>query len=421
MEQNSGQSIYDFGPSEKAINKTRRRIIGDNEEFTGGAFPLERKIINPVPLSKQKPNIVIIIMEGLTASHIGILNPDGEGLSPGFDSLAKNGILFSNLYGHETRTNHGLVSTVGSFPSILGISLTCQRGEVSINTLGTVLKQFGYQTSFIYGYFQSFDHMGSFLIRGGIDLIIDQDDFPKPMFLGRWGVSDEDLYKKAHELFNNYTDSPFFSVLLTSSNHRPYDIPPHFLESHPEYSKNNPFAAFLYSDWALAELFSKASQSDYFKNTIFVVIADHGEVRDPQDQLLKRLHIPCLIYAPMLIPEPAVISTVGGQIDIATTLMHLIGYPGSFQFVGRNLFSVPVNDGFAVLRNNETLLSLINQVVLVRDIRDTLSQLYAVDNQGRVISDSIITNETLRVELNQRLEEYLQMLHQFYTKWYLTD
>lgn len=417
IERDLGGVNYQFGPLDEALESVRARILGANEEYIPGLYPLARRIKKPVTLSVSKPNIVIILMEGFSASYVGVLSPDGVGCSPGFDELAQDGILFTNFYGHETRTHHGLVSTVGSFPSILGMFVTRRRGTESFYTLATLLKKYGYSTSFFYGYDQGFDNMGWFLKQGGVDRIIDQTEFPSPRFRAEWGVSDEDLFEKVNEVFSQQSpDTPFFSIVLTSSNHTPHEVPEHFSAKHPEYSGDKLRAAFAYSDFALKQFIDNARDEKYFDNTIFVMVADHGEIRDTTDRYLKRFHIPCLIYGPHLIPQPQVVATIGGQVDIGTTLMHLIGFPHPFHFVGRNLPAIPENEGFAVMRNNYSLYLRAGQTVLVRDIRDTLSMLHPVDSFSRMQQSEVVLNDSLNSRLNQDLEWYLQTVHHLFSK-----
>lgn len=417
LENDLGEVTFQFGNLDEALKSTQSCIGNNNEEFVSELYPLARKIIHPISLSTQKPNIVLILMEGFTASNIGILSPGGKGFSPGFDNLSQDGILFRNIYGQGARTHHGIVSTVGSFPSLLGMMLTRRRGTDSFYTLGTLLKQYGYSTSFIYGFESGFDHMGFFLKQGGIDKIIDNVEFPNPKFQGKWGVSDEDLFDKAHEFYQSQTsETPFFSVVLTSSNHSPYEIPDDFLKQNPQDTDKKDQAAFAYSDFTLSQFIENAKTSEYFANTIFVIIADHGEARDKDDLYFKRFHVPCLIYAPHLIKTPRVVETVGSQVDIAPTLMHLIGYPGLFQFFGRDLLAGEENDGFALMRNNFNIYYRKDNAVMVRDLRDTISTLYTVDRFSRIQMDSPITNDSLNLIMNKELESYLQAAHYIYTK-----
>lgn len=416
LKRDKGDASYKFGPDEIAINSFRDRIISPNEEYLSQRYPLARKIIEPKQLSVEKPNIVIVLMEGFSASFIGSLRSDGTGHSPGFDSLAEMGILFTNLYGHETRTHHGLVSTVGSFPSILGLFITRRRGTESFYTLGTLLKNYGYGTSFIYGYDQGYDHMGFFLKQGGFDQIIDREDFPNPRFEAKWGVSDEDLFDKSIKFFSEMPeDSPFFSVLLTSSNHTPHEVPEHFLESHPEYADDKMRAAFAYSDYALKKFIEKSREESFFEKTIFIILADHGEIRDPDDRYFKRFHIPGLIYAPHFIDSPLVIETIGGQVDIATTILHLIGYPDPFHFVGRNLLEIPEEEGFAFMRNNFNIYYRTRDHLLVRDIRDTLATVYPVDGQSRMMQPTEKEDLILKSRMIKELEIYIQSINYIFT------
>ncbi|MEW5796509.1 MAG: LTA synthase family protein [Candidatus Zixiibacteriota bacterium] len=416
LEREAGGADYGFVSNEQAVESTRTLLLARDEQYVSELYPLARRITNPRGLSIEKPNIVIILMESFTAGNIGALGAGDQGCSPAFDRLAEQGIIFTQFYGQETRAHHGLVSTVGSFPSLLGTFLTRRRGTESFYTLATILKRHGYTTSFIYGFDQGFDHMGFFLKQGGFERIIDQEDFPSAAFRGRWGVSDDDLFDKTLSVFaQSDPEVPLLSVVLTSSNHAPYDIPPAFAQAHPEYAGNKAKLAFAYSDYALGQFMEKARRESFFDKTIFAILADHGEMRDGDDRLLKRFHIPCLIYAPRLIAEPRRVNTIGSQVDIATTLMHLIGYPEPFHFAGRDLLGIPPDDGYAVMRSNFTVLYRYRNAVLVRDIRDTVSALYAVDDHSRLVSDSALADQDLKRPLNQRLENYLQTMHYLFS------
>jgi len=416
MENDSDGITCLFGPMEEAIQFERNLVCSENEELTSELYPMARKIVHPDPLPVLKPNIVIILMEGFSASYIGVLDPDSESCSPGFDKLTRTGIFFTNFYGQGTRTHHGIVSIVGSFPSLMSAMLTRRRGTESFYTLGTIFKQYGYNTSFIYGYDSGFDHMGFFLKQGGIDRIIDQVEFPAPKFRGKWGVSDEDLFDKVHEFFlNQQPDVPFFSVILTSSNHSPFEVPDDFLNEYTKYADDKKRAAFAYSDYALTQYIEKARTAPYFRNTIYVVLADHGEIRDSEDRYLKRFHIPCLIYAPYLLTVPRVIGTIGSQVDIGPILMHLIGYPDAFHLFGRNLLTISEEEGFAVMRNNFNVFYRKGNSVLLRDIRDTISIIYEVDSLSRMLADRVIVDDSLKTCMNKELESYLQTLHHIYS------
>jgi phosphoglycerol transferase MdoB-like AlkP superfamily enzyme len=416
IEHDSNGIDYQFAAPEKAVESMREMIRDSSEEFVSALYPLARKIRAPVNLAVAKPNIVIILMEGFSASFVGALESDGQGCSPWFDHFSENGILFTNFYGHETRTHHGLVSTVGSFPSLLRLFITRRRGTESFYTLGTLLGRYGYRTSFIYGYDQGFDHMGFFLRQGGFEQIIDQSTFPSPRFRAQWGVSDEDLFEKANEIFTAYdTSAPFFSVLLTSSNHTPHEVPGYFLDQHPEYAEDKLKAAFAYADYALGQFLEKGSCEKYFRNTIFVIVGDHGEIRDPADRYLKRFQTPGLIYAPYLINSPRRVVTIGGQTDIATTLMHLIGYPGAFHFVGRDLLGIAEDDGFAIMRNDNMIYYRVGDKVLVRDVRDTISTIHIVDDRARMQPDTIAIENDLKSRMNKELESYLQALYYLFS------
>lgn len=147
-----------------------------------------------------------------------------------------------------------------------------------ITTLPLIFKKLGYTTSFIYGGESHFDNMRSYFLNNGVDYVIEQRDYKDPEFVASWGVSDEDLYKKANEEFVKLSaeNKPFCSVVFTSSFHDPFDIPRGKVDiSNIKTDDPNRLKAAKYADYALGRFFDIAEKEDYYKNTIFVVIADH--------------------------------------------------------------------------------------------------------------------------------------------------
>src|SRR5690606_19782880 len=124
-------------------------------------------------------------------------------------------------------------------------------------TLASLLRTQGYRTEFIYGGVSNFDNMRHFFLQNGFERIIEQKDFKRPTFLGTWGVSDEDLVTKAHETFLAHGDEPFFALLLSTSNHDPFEFPEGRIQLHeePAATRNN---AVKYTDYAIGKLIELA-------------------------------------------------------------------------------------------------------------------------------------------------------------------
>ncbi len=253
--------------------------------------PLSDYISNEIPILtyneatyKGKPkNIVIILEESLGAQFIGVLG--GKPLSPEFDKLAQEGWLFENIYATGTRSVRGIEAVITGFtPTPARSTVKLAKSQRNFFTIAELLRRKGYETSFIYGGEKHFDNMASFFYGNGFKTIIDEKDYSNPDFIGTWGVSDEDLFKKADSLFKqwNKQDKPFFSLVFSSSNHDPFEFPDGkiALYDKEKQTRNN---AAKYADYAIGQFFKLAKNSDYWKNTIFLVIADH----DLKDLLAK--------------------------------------------------------------------------------------------------------------------------------------
>jgi phosphoglycerol transferase MdoB-like AlkP superfamily enzyme len=204
-------------------------------------------------------------------------------------------------------------------------------------TIADLLKQQGYFTEFIYGGESHFDNMASFFIGNGFESVIDQHDYDNPVFTGSWGVSDEDLLNKAHQQLQqkHAEGQPYFSLVFTSSNHSPYEFPDGRIELDNPVKHSNTNTV-KYADYALGQFFDKAMQSDYWKDTLFLVIADHdlnvfGDALVP----IERFQIPGLILGADI--QPRSIPTVASQIDMPPTLLSLMGISAETPMIGRDL------------------------------------------------------------------------------------
>jgi membrane-anchored protein YejM (alkaline phosphatase superfamily) len=192
-----------------------------------------------------------------------------------------------------------------------------------------------------------------------------------------WGVPDEYIFDKAHEMFSEARDRPFFGLVLTVSNHEPYNVPEGRTWFEPPKTLEAKIRnAYRYADWALEDFFRKAEKEDYYRRTIFLLVADHGVRLDHRPSLdAPGYRIPCVIYAPGLaeadpgktprITWPRTVETICSQVDVAPTIMALLG--GSYEhcFLGRDIMSVSPGDGFAFIHEDDRLGLIRGDRVLV--------------------------------------------------------
>lgn len=288
--------------------------------------------------ARDKPNLVIFVAESLGAEFVGKLG--GLPLTPNLDRLSDDGLWLTQLYATGTRTVRGLEAIVTGFPPTPAQSVL-KRPESQRNffTLASLLRTQGYRTEFIYGGVSNFDNMRHFFLQNGFERIIEQKDFKRPTFLGTWGVSDEDLVTKAHETFLAHGDEPFFALLLSTSNHDPFEFPEGRIQLHeePAATRNN---AVKYTDYAIGKLIELARSAPYGRDTLFLIVADHDARVFGADLVpIERFRIPALLLGPGVPRRHE--DHIASQIDLAPTLLGLMGIECEHPMIGRDLLTLP--------------------------------------------------------------------------------
>lgn len=321
---------------------------------------------NQATYQGKPKNIVIILEESLGAQFVGTLG--GKPLTPNFDNLAKEGWLFENLYATGTRSVRGIEAvTTGFTPTPARAVVKLTKSQNNFFSIAELLRRQGYDTSFIYGGEKHFDNMASFFYGNGFSRIIDEKDYVNPKFKATWGMSDEDLFDKANETFTQLQQEgkPFFSLVFSSSNHDPFEFPDGKIELYeqPKQTRNN---AAKYADYALGYFFNLAKKSNYWKDTLFLVIADHDS-RAAGDHLvpIKHFRIPGLFLGEGI--EAKRDSRLVSQIDMPTTLLSLAGISGEYPMIGYDL-TKDVNPDRAIMQYDGTqaMLKGNNDVVVMR-------------------------------------------------------
>ncbi|MEI8593754.1 LTA synthase family protein [Photobacterium sp. Hal280] len=328
----SAEEFYGTMPLEDII-ATVRASSGRPEAFLSDDIPT---LNTNLPSVTGKKNLVILLQESLGARFVGGLG--GLPLTPNLDALMQEGWNFTQVYATGTRSVRGIEAmTTGFTPTPSRAVVKLSKSQTGFYTIAELLDRQGYHTQFIYGGESHFDNMKSFFLGNGFEDIVDLPDFVNPKFVGSWGASDQDLYQMADKQFTklHQTGQPFFSLVFTSSNHSPYEFPDGEIELYeqPEHTRNN---AVKYSDKALGEFFAKAKQSEYWKDTVFIVIADHdaraeGHVPVPVD----RFHIPAVILGGDI--QPRQDDRLASNIDMAPTLLSLIGADNTSPMIGHDM------------------------------------------------------------------------------------
>lgn len=318
-----------------------RRDMGVNAEAFSSVEKPILALRNALRPRKNPMNLVIILQESLGAQFVGKLG--GKPLTPYLDELADQGIWFERLYATGTRSIRGIEAVVTGFPPTPGESVVkLNKSQNQFFTMAGLLLGKGYDTSFIYGGESNFDNMARFFTGNGFRKVVDVHDYQNPYFEGSWGVSDEDLFQKAHEYFESKGDAPFFSLVFTSSNHSPFEFPDGRIELYDE-EKGTVNNAVKYADFAMGKFFEKAMASKYWENTLFLVVADHdARVWGASEVPIEHFQVPGLILGADI--EPKKYQSIASQIDLLPTLVSLMGISVEMPAIGRNLLD-PVWEG----------------------------------------------------------------------------
>lgn len=358
--------VKKYGKMDELEAYSRVKKYMDVTEFIPSEVPF---------LHLQKPdstqpnyNVVIFLQESLGAEYVGCLN--GLPLTPELDKLSKEGLLFTNLYCTGTRSVRGIEQvTAGFLPNPSESIVKLSGSQQGFFTLADAFGRQNYDTSFIYGGMANFDNMASFFNGNGFKNIIDETDFDKDgkkyALKGTWGYSDEDLVVKANEYFKSLGNKPFFSLMFSTSNHEPFEFPDGRIQLY-EQPKNSVHNAMKYADFSIGKFFELAKKESYFKNTIFVVIADHNTRTYGKNLVpVNKFHIPALIIAPN-VEKGSTYDNLASQMDIPSTVLALSGITTKTPMVGRNLLKLPKGTkGRTIMLFHETYAFRVDDDIVI--------------------------------------------------------
>lgn len=320
-----------------------------------------------IKLFKQdKPNVVLLVLESFTADLVEGLGGE-KGITPHFEELLSKGLVFSNAYASSDRTDKGMIAVMSGFPSQAHQSIIKNVNKLEkLPAIGQQFQQAGYHTSFFHGGESAFYNIKSYMLSHGIEKVIDKQEFPVKQVRSKWGAFDHLTFQKQLDYLSK-SPEPFFSTLLTLSNHEPFDLP-----TPPKFGGNslpNLFrSSAFYTDSALHDFLTEASLHPWYENTVFVIIADHGH-RLPKEQWQSphpnRYRIPFLFYGPALKEEfqGQRIEKITGQTDLAKTLLNQLDLDSSPYFWSRDVLSdqaLPFsfftwNNGFGVITPDQSV------------------------------------------------------------------
>lgn len=361
----------------------------------------------PQVLTTYKPNIVVILLESFTADVVASLGGDKR-TDPNLEKLIPQGVFFDSIFASGTRTDQGIVSVLNGWPATPYHSI--MRSSEKSKRLPSLVKTFElkkYATSFYYGGEGNFSNLDAYCVTQDFDYIITGKDFNQKLAQSRWGVADEFLFDRHINDMRN-VKQPFFSTIMTLSNHEPFDVPGVVrIKGSSESDKFRNSAA--YSDAALGEYLEKASKQPWYKNTLFIIVSDHGH-RLPMKRLIlepESRRIPLLFFGEVIKPEyrGLRVKMAGGHHDIPSTLLYQLAINASAYTWSKNLLN-PLTPNFAFYQFEETVGFIENKKWLVYSY-----------NLDRVVNHSHPISKSQSDSLQLKGQCYLQALYGQYQRY----
>ena len=283
-----------------------------------------------------KRNVVVILMESMSASLMSTFGNDSH-LTPTLDTLYNHSLSFTRCYSAGIHTNHGMTASLYSFPALMFRNL--MKGTVTPHRTGipTVLKSYGYHNMFFMTHEAQYDNMKAFFTTNGYDDIYSQEDYPKKEVVNSFGVSDHFLFGYALDKINRRAAGgrPFFATILTISNHPPYVVPSFFKPK----TKQPETQIVEYADWAIGDFLNRAKKEPWYRNTIFVIMADHGKLvgNATTEAPESYNHIPLVMFGPGV--PVGRYDGLATQVDVMPTLLSLLNMSYEYDGFGQNLLA----------------------------------------------------------------------------------
>lgn len=360
------ETFYPKLSEKDAYRIAKQNLLQENQKYTSSKWDDINRLTNGDSQNEQKPNIILIAIESFSAEFLSSFG-NKSNLTPNYDKLANESIFFTNLYATGTRTVRGMEALTLSIPPTPGNSVVRRPNNQNLFSISTVLKSKSYNPYFIYGGDGYFDNMNTFFGGQGFDIIdrdrgnplsdeIKTNRYPikdsEISFENAWGICDEDLYKQSIKYadINSKANKPFFQFVMTTSNHKPYTFPAGKIDL-PQGDRD---AAVKYTDYALGKFIEDAKKKSWFKNTVFVIVADHCASSAGKWEInIAKHHIPAIIYN--LDRQPEKINRLTSQIDIMPTLFGYLNWNYNTSLYGKDINQTKPGDERAFIGNYRTL------------------------------------------------------------------
>ena len=376
----------------------------DLENYTNIVKQYKREKIN-------KKNVVVIILESMSTEYYGFYNKDQKdysGYTPFLDSLIDHSYTSYNSFGNGTKSIDAIPSILASIPATefhFSLSKYCTN---KIDGIGSILNNEGYQTSFFHGApngsmgFESMNKLLGIKNYYGMDNYKNNSDFD-----GVWGIWDDKFFNYFADELNNMKE-PFFSSIFSCSSHHPYKIPKEFNNKFKK-GKHPMHECVQYTDHSLKLFFNKIKHEPWFKNTLFVITADHTNIsfekkyRSP----IGIFRVPIIFYDPSNINFNQKSEKIIQQIDIMPSILSYLDYNKPFLSLGNNIFNS--ENGFAINYNNGFQMIIDERVVIYNELEEEITKIFDFTNDISLKQNIINDIESIKIEqYKYKIQSFIQ-------------
>ena len=383
------ETFYPKIDDKEAYSVLKKNLLQENQAYLSNKWDDISRTTKSE--NEQRPNVILIAIESFSGDFLKAFG-NKDNLTPNYDKLANEGIFFTNLYATGTRTVRGMEALTLSVPPTPGNSIVRRPDNQNLFSVATIFKEKNYQPYFIYGGDGYFDNMNNFFGGQGFDIVdrnrgnplsddIKTQRFNIPdnevSFENAWGICDEDLYKQSIKYADKSSklNKPFFQFVMTTSNHKPYTFPAGKIDL-PQGDRNG---AVKYTDYALGKFLADAKTKPWFKNTVFVIVADHCASSAGKWEInIDKHHIPAIIYN---LPQKAEkINRLTSQIDLMPTLFGYLGWNYTTSLYGKDINQTKIGDERAFIGNYRTLGMLKGNIFTQIDDRKKVKQFTVKDS-----------------------------------------
>ncbi|CCG52909.1 Probable Membrane sulphatase [Flavobacterium indicum GPTSA100-9 = DSM 17447] len=383
------------------------KTIGKKETLEIPKFYSEEelnRVFNPITVLKSdsianKKNVVVIILESFGRENVQ------HGQTPFFDSLIEKSLFFENGFANGKLSIDAVPSTLSSIPSLMNHSLITSSYAVNkVYGMPKLLKEHGYYTAFFHGAFNGSQNFDQYCNVAGFDSYFGKNEYVGPeAFDGSWGIFDEEFMQFFSKKMTTFKQ-PFFTTIFTISSHNPYTIPAKYINKFPK-GKTKIQESIAYTDYALQQFFKSAEKQPWFKNTVFVLTADHTSSEPTEDKFstnVGKFRIPILLFDPS---NPSIVKKSMKnfqQIDIMPSILDYLNLPSKMISYGKSY-----NDkrDFVVYYLDNIYHYISNDYYLAFDGKQSIG-LYNF-KKDELLKNNLIQNES-EVKVKLKMERFIK-------------